>query len=480
MTQLHEMSAAELVGSIARRDLSPVELVEYFLGRVSSIDPVVRSFVTLDHDSIRREAKQAEQRVSSGEPLGPLHGLPVSVKDLIVTKGIRTTRGSRMFEHDVPSFDAPVVARLKKAGAIVFGKTNTSEFGWKGATSNLIFPETRNPWNLAYSPGGSSGGAAAGVASGLAPVAIGTDGGGSIRIPAAFTGLFGFKPSLGRWPVFPASGVGPLSHIGPIARSVGDAALLDDVLSGFDERDCYSAAESQHFSGFGSSSNLKIGWTSDLGFMRLDSEIASLVEASVHRLEALGHRIIPLKPDIGDPTDTVATYFAAGAAAVVADQPDWKETVDPGLGELIAKHAGLSAVDYARAQLARAGFYAKVAAIFDDVDLIVTPTVPVAGFRLGLDGPQAIAGSEVDRIRWLGLTSLFNLTGHPAASLPIGFSSIGLPVGLQIVGPRGRDRFVLQTCKEIETIFDAPRHWPPAAGIEDGSKVTNALWLSNA
>lgn len=472
------MTAVEQLDRIARGELSPVELVDHYLDRVASIDPVVRSFVTLEQESIRRQAIEAERRVARKEPLGPLHGLPVSVKDLIVTKDIRTTRGSRIFEHDVPSFDAPIVARLKKAGAIVFGKTNTSEFGWKGATSNPIFPETKNPWDLRYSPGGSSGGAAVGVVVGMVSVALGTDGGGSIRIPAAFTGLFGFKPSLGHWPVFPASSVGPLSHVGPIARTVDDAALLYEVLSGVDDRDCYSIASEEQLA---ESMNVKlrIGWSADLGFMRVDPEIAALVEVSLRRLESLGHRIVPLQVDIGDPTEAVATYFAAGAAAAVSGRRDWQDIVDPGLVRLIGKYACHSATDYARAQLKRSDVCARVSAIFDEVDLIATPTVPVAGFKLGLDGPQSIAGAAVDCIRWLGLTSTFNLTGQPAASLPIGFSSIGLPVGLQIIGPRNRDRLVLAACREMEAAFRAVGWWPSTANVNDGWQVASALWRSN-
>jgi Asp-tRNA(Asn)/Glu-tRNA(Gln) amidotransferase A subunit family amidase len=464
MTALHLLPATELVRRIAAGALCPVDVADHYLDRANRIDPLLRSFVMLDPRDIRRQAVEARRRVQDGEPLGPLHGLPISVKDLILTERIRTTRGSRLFAHDVPTFDAPVVARLKAAGGVVFGKTNTSEFGWKGTTSNLLFPETKNPWNLQYSPGGSSGGAAAGVAAGLVPMALATDGGGSVRIPASFTGLFGFKPSLGRWPVFPPSANGPLSHIGPIARCVDDAALLYEALAGFDPRDTYSVATADELAA--PVDRLRIGWSPDLGFMDVDSDIAALVEASLYRLAEPGHTVVPLKLNIGDPTRTVAIYFAAGAAAAVSSRTDWQSLVDPGLCRLIEDHADLSAVDYARAQLERQMLCARVSNIFDNVDLIATPTVPVGGIPLGLDHPERIGGVAVDCIRWLGLTSAFNLTGHPAASLPIGFSSIGLPVGLQLVGPRYRDNFLLAACRQFEKPFEGASKWPPASNVD--------------
>ena len=235
------LSATDLAALIRRRKISPVEVIEGVLDRIGRLNPQINAYVTVTGDEARRAARAAERALGRRRAvLGPLHGVPFSVKDLVITKGVRTTFGTRLFADHVPTEDAPMVARLRAAGAIMVGKTNTPTLGWLGATHNLLFGATRNPWRLDRTPGGSSGGASAGVAVGLAPIAVGTDGGGSIRIPASFTGIFGHKPSYGRIPTYPASGAWSLSHIGPMTRTVADAALVMQVCAGPDERDPYS------------------------------------------------------------------------------------------------------------------------------------------------------------------------------------------------------------------------------------------------
>src|SRR2546425_10341875 len=240
-TRLAWLPATELAMLIRKKQVSPVEVIGAVLDRIDTINPRLNAFVTLTDEQARREAKAAERALMKrGARLGPLHGVPFSVKDLVITNGVRTTFGTPLYKDHVPTEDAPMVERLKAAGAIMLGKTNTPTFGWIGATHNLLFGATRNPWNLERTPGGSSGGASAAVSAGLGPLAIGTDGGGSIRIPSSFAGIFGLQPSFGRIPVYPPSGGWSLSHVGPMTRTVADAALMMNVCAGPDERDQYS------------------------------------------------------------------------------------------------------------------------------------------------------------------------------------------------------------------------------------------------
>ncbi|MBI4593966.1 MAG: amidase, partial [Candidatus Rokubacteria bacterium] len=235
------LSAAELAALIRRKKVSPVEVIDAVLARIGTVNPRINAYVTLMAEAARKEARTAERQLTRRSArLGPLHGVPFSVKDLVITKGVRTTFGTPLYRDHVPTEDAPIVERMKAAGAIMLGKTNTPTLGWLGATHNLLFGITRNPWNLERTPGGSSGGASAACAAGLGPLHVGTDGGGSIRIPASFTGIFGLKPSFGRIPVYPFSGAWSLSHVGPMTRTVADAALMMNVCAGPDERDMYS------------------------------------------------------------------------------------------------------------------------------------------------------------------------------------------------------------------------------------------------
>src|SRR2546422_538099 len=313
------LPATELAALIKRKKVSPVEVVDGVLDRIRTINPRLNAFVTLTEESARREAKVAERALMKrGARLGPLHGVPFSVKDLVITRGVRTTFGTPLYRDNVPTEDAPIVERMKAAGGIMLGKTNTPTFGWIGATHNLVFGVTRNPWNLERTPGGSSGGASAAAAAGLGPLHIGTDGGGSIRIPASCAGIFGHKPSYGRIPTHPASGAWSLSHIGPLTRTVADAALMMTVCAGPDERDQYSlpsAGEDYLKTLRGGVKGLRIAYTDDLGFVEaVDPEVRAACAKAARAFRELGSRVEEGKPGWPSPREAWGESFCGGVA----------------------------------------------------------------------------------------------------------------------------------------------------------------------
>ena len=330
-SELFKLSAVELRRLIGRCELSPVELLDYILARIDRLDPKIHAFVHLDRRGAKAAARQAEKAMTRGDPLGPLHGLPISIKDLILVKGMPCTRGSWFFRNDVPKQDPPAIERLRKAGAIIIGKTNTPELGWKGSSSNVLFPETRNPWNLERTPGGSSGGATAATAAGLGPFHIGSDGGGSIRIPASFTGTFGFKASYGRIPNTPVAPNGRIGHLGPQTRTVDDAALLYRVLAGPDERDPHSLpAETIPQGDLAPLEGLRIGWVPDLGFVKADAEVVRICERAVQKFADARCTIVPLKIKIEDPLDTtIGIAIRAGIGRVVTGFPIGRSILIP-------------------------------------------------------------------------------------------------------------------------------------------------------
>src|SRR4051812_49132643 len=283
MAELCSLPAMELQELLKRRAISPTELVRSSLARIERMEPTIRAFTYLDPEAALRDAGDLEHRYRNSDELPPLYGIPVPIKDLIAVRGVPLTRGSKIFQNFIPEEDAPAVARLRGAGAIILGKTQTSEFGWKAATANPLFPETRNPTNLRYTAGGSSGGSAAAVAAGYCPIAIGTDAAGSIRVPAAFCGIVGFKPSMGRVPVFPPAPVGPLNQVGPMTRQVRDARAALAVMAGPDERDIYSLPGLMDVSARDSLKDLRIGWSANLGFMPIEPEIAHICETAAKR-----------------------------------------------------------------------------------------------------------------------------------------------------------------------------------------------------
>src|SRR5262245_12807860 len=334
------LPATELAAMIRQKKVSPVEVTDAALDRIEKLNPRLNAFVTVTDAAARREAKAAERALGRRSArLGPLHGVPFSVKDLVNTKGVRTTFGTPFYRDNVPAEDAPMVERMKAAGAIMLGKTNTPTFGWIGATHNLVFGPTRNPWNLDRTPGGSSGGASAAAAAGFGPLHIGTDAGGSIRIPAAFAGIFGFKPSYGRIAVYPFSGAWSLSHIGPMTRTVADAALMLSASAGPDERDQYSlpAERVDYVNALGGGvKGLRVAYTDDLGFVEaLDPEVRAVCARASKAFGDRGCRVETVRPGWPSPVEAWIQLFSGGIATRMAGFLDRRDQIEPGMQKII-------------------------------------------------------------------------------------------------------------------------------------------------
>ncbi|HMH52394.1 MAG TPA: amidase [Candidatus Acidoferrum sp.] len=454
------MPASEMAGLIRRKKLSPVEAIDAVLDRIAKVDGKLNAFVTLVAEQARREAKAAERALTrKGATLGPLHGVPFSVKDLVTTKGVRTTFGTPLFRDNVPTEDAPMVERIRAAGAIMLGKTNTPTFGWLGATHNLLFGPTRNPWNLDRTPGGSSGGASAAAAAGFGPLHIGTDGGGSIRIPAAFAGVFGFKASYGRIPTYPVSGAWSLSHVGPLTRTVTDAALMLNASAGPDERDQYSlpAERVDYVKALaGGIKGLRVAYADDLGFVdALDPEVRAACATASKAFRESGCRVDTVSPGWPSPAEAWKELFCGGIATRMAPMLDRRELIEPGLQKIIDEFLAAPPTRYVQAWLDRLAWWQHPRALFEKYDLLVTPTVACPPFKIGLDNATEIAGRPIPAYGWTPFTWPFNVTGQPAASLPCGFTRDGLPIGLQIVGRRYDDVTVMRAC----AAFERARPW---------------------
>ena len=458
--------ATELAALMRKKKVSPVEVLDAVLDRIERLNPKLNAFVTLTDEQARREAKAAERALSKkGARLGPLHGVPFSVKDLVITKGVRTTFGTPLYRDNVPSEDAPMVERLKAAGAIMLGKTNTPTFGWIGATHNLLFGPTRNPWNLGRTPGGSSGGASAAAAAGLGPLHVGTDGGGSIRIPASFAGIYGLKASFGRIPAYPPSGAWSLSHIGPMTRTVADAALMLQVAAGPDERDQTSlpAAPVDYVKALaGGVKGLRVAWSADLGFADVvDPEVRDLCAKGASAFREVGCRVEAVDPGWPSPLDCWSQLFGGGIATRLAPYLDRKSEIDPGLYRIIETTLKNPPTKYVQAWFDRLAWWEHPRRLFEKYDLLLTPTIACPPFAIGLDNPTEIAGKSVPPYAWIPFTFPFNMTGQPAASVPCGFTKDGLPVGLQIVGRRFDDATVLRASAAFERVRPWARHRPP-------------------
>jgi len=451
-----------LAALVRSKQLSPVELTETVLTRIEALNPRLNAFCLVTADVARRAAREVEIALARGEPLGPLAGVPFSVKDVLFTRGVRTTGGSRLFADAVPDEDAVAVARLRAAGAVLVGKTNTSEFGHKALTDCPLFGATRNPWNPALTPGGSSGGAAAAVAAGLGPLALGTDGGGSLRIPAAFCGVVGFKPSWGRvpqHPVFP--GWELLGVTGPITRTVRDAALVLDVIAGPDDRDRDSlpAEPGSYLAACEASvKGLHVAWSPDLGHAAVEPAVQACCEAAAAAFEELGCHVEVVSPGWEDAEEVFTTLVSAQFWAAWGDRvAEAEAAMDPTLVRFLRRGERVSARDYLRARERVGRLWLEVQEFLARFDLLLTPTTAVAPFPLEARPPREIAGRPVSVLGWMPFTFLFNLTGQPAASVPAGWTDDGRPVGLQIVGRRHADR----------TVLAAAAAWEAASGWSD-------------
>lgn len=457
--------ALELARLIRSKQVSPVELTEAVLERIRRVNPVLNAYCLVAEDLARRAAREAEIAVVKGEPLGPLHGVPVSIKDLIFTRGLRTTGGSRLFAEAVPEEDAVAVARLRAAGAIVVGKTNTSEFGHKATTDNPLFGATRNPWNPELTSGGSSGGAAAAVAAGLGPLALGTDGGGSIRIPAAFCAVYGLKPSWARVPQYPGfPGMEYLAATGPLTRTVRDAALVLDVIAGADDRDRYSLPRepgSYREACEEGIRGLQVAWTPDLGYAAVDERVASICENAAAGFEGLGCRVEVVNPGWGSPEESFTTMVSAQFHAAWSGEPDAASALDPTLVKLMERGSRVSARDYLAAADWVKAYWIEVQSFLARFDLLLTPTVAVPPFPVKKSPPREVGSRLVSPLGWMPFAYPFNFTGQPAASVPAGFTEDGRPVGLQIVGRRHADRAVLAASAAFEAACPWSERRPP-------------------
>jgi len=453
---LIEADALTLARRIRNKEVSPVAVVDAALARIEALQPTVNAFISVTADEARAAARRAEAAVMAGERLGPLHGVPFSVKDLLFTKGVRTTMGSLIFADQVPTEDAVPVRRLREAGAILIGKTTTPEFGHKPLTDSPLFGVTRNPWDLSRTSGGSSGGAAAAVATGQGPLALGTDGGGSIRLPASCCGIVGLKPTLGRVPhVHQADLFSSTSYIGPMARTVGETAACLDVIVGHDPGDPYSRPEPAGDPGDVVVRGLRIGWLPRVGNRLVDPEVLVACEAAMLHLQGEGANVETVDEDVSAFERTFLVSLQAGLAARVGPHmARFGDQVAPSLRESIERGGRWSAVDWVNALGQRTTVYRRVQALFRRFDFLLSPTLARPALAADQDPFDAItiAGEIAGTIRgaWYPYLWPFNLSGHPALSLPCGFTSDGLPIGLQIVGPWYADRRVLALAGHLE------------------------------
>ncbi|MDR7299838.1 amidase [Haloactinomyces albus] len=448
-----DLTATEMLAAFASGELSPTEATEATLQRIADSNDTVNAYCLIDAEAARTQARASEQRWHHGHPHGALDGIPASIKDIFLTSGWPTLRGSRTIEaNQTWAVDAPPVARMREHNAVLIGKTTTPELAWKGVTDNPLTGITRNPWDPTRTAGGSSGGAAAAVALGMAPLAIGTDGGGSVRIPASFCGICALKPTYGRIPHYPASPFGTLAHAGPLTTTVAETALMMDVLSEPDSRDWSALAPptASYRGGLDAGvRGLRIAFSSDLGYATVDPDVATTVARAVQVFQELGASVEPADPGFGDPVDDFHILWSTGAAKSIEHLSSQQRTLlDPGLREVCEQGLSYSAQDYLEATNTRMQLGLRMGLFHDTYDLLLTPTVPVAPFEAGTEVPP---GSSFPR--WTGWTSLtypFNMTQQPAASIPCGFTSEGLPVGLQIIGPRHADARVLQAAHAFE------------------------------
>jgi aspartyl-tRNA(Asn)/glutamyl-tRNA(Gln) amidotransferase subunit A len=452
-SDLCALTATELVDAFRRKALSPVEVTAAVLKRIEALNPVFNAFNLVSERALD-DAKASEARWRAGQPKGLLDGVPVSIKDLLLTKGWPTLRGSKTIDPKGPwNDDAPAAARLREHGAVLLGKTTTPEFGWKGVTDSPLTGITRNPWNKAKTPGGSSGGAAAAVAAGMGPLAVGTDGGGSIRIPCAFTGIFGIKASFGRVPAWPLSPFGTVAHVGPMTRSVADAALMLNVLALPDARDWHALPYEPRDWRTGLDqgvADLRIAYSPDLGYAKVDKEIREIVSKAVKVFEDLGAKVEEKNPGFEDPAPLFMAHWFSGAAFLLKGIPkDKHELIDAGLREMAALGDKVSAHDLLDAQLKRGALGAHMNLFHRDYDLLLTPTLSIPAFDAGKEVADKMLQSRWTD--WTPFTFPFNLTQQPAASIPCGLTAAGLPVGLQLVGPRYADALVLRAARAFET-----------------------------
>ena len=466
-------SATDLLELIATKQVSPVELTELYFSRIDRLDSQLNAYLLLTREEAMRAAKAAEEAVIRGEDLGALHGLPISIKDTQMTKGVRTTQGSLLFKDRIPERDAAVVERVREAGAIMLGKTNAPEFGLVGTCENRLGDHGRNPWNTDRTPGGSSGGAAAAMAACLCPLATGGDGGGSIRIPASFCGIYGIKPTQGR--VSGYSGVeGPAmpNHFGqqgPLSRTVRDSALLLQVMAGHDPRDPTSLRETvPDFVGAVDRDirGLRIAWSADYGFAAVDPEVLDVTSKAAHLFEELGCHVEDSDLVLDSPYDAYGPIYEASAYASYGQYLESHgEQMTYYARDFIEAGSKVTATDYARALGLIDRLKAQMTDLFEEYDLLLSPTLALPSLPVG-EFPEEIAGRPVYPHRYFSFhpfTYPINAIGHAAASIPAGFSSDGMPIGLHIVGRKGGEETVIAASAAFERAMPWIQRRPPVS-----------------
>jgi amidase len=466
--------ATELVRLFRARKASPLEVMRAVLARIDEVNPRVNAYVTVARESALRAARAATNALKRGAALPPLHGVPVSIKDLTPTKRIRTTWGSKIFEHHVPDEDALVVRRLKAAGAIVVGKTNTPEFGAGANTFNAVFGATRNPWNPAFTCGGSSGGAGVALATGMGPIAQGSDLGGSLRIPAAFCGVVGFRTTPGLVPAYPRElAWDSLSVYGPMARTVADTALMLSAIAGPDDRAPISYdVDTREFLKAVRAPSVKgwrVAWTPDLhGLIPVDAEVARVAEGATRVFRSLGAKVESACPDFSGTSEIVLATRGLSMVAHHADKlAQWKDQMQPGLVWNIEQGLRLTPQEIGRGDQLRTILWHRVRTFFEKYDLLILPTVAVPPFPVEQPYPTEINGKTLENYtQWFFLTYGITLTGLPAISVPCGFMQNGMPVGLQIVGRRRQEAAVLQAAAAFERAAPWADRIPPVVREE--------------
>ncbi len=466
---LANCTAARLLELYRAKEASPLEATRAVLARIERVDPVLNAFCFLAAEEALAAARASEGRWLRGEPCGDLDGVPVTIKDLILARGWPTLRGSRTVDPGQPwDVDAPASARLREAGAVILGKTATPEFGCKGETNSPLTGITRNPWDPARTPGGSSGGTAAAVAAGMGPLSVGTDGAGSVRIPAAFCGNFGLKPSFGRVPAYPLSPMGTVAHLGPHTMSVADAALMMNVLKRADPRDwtALPADDRDYRDGLEDGiAGLRVAWSPTLGYARnVDPEVAAAVATAVGALESLGARVEAVDPGFADPLEITTGLWFFGMWAIWNGLTHAQQRVaDPDFHAQAQLGSRFGALDLHRLQLRRGELGAHMRTFMTRYDLLVTPAVAVPAFAARPAGDVPMDPASM--LGWTPFSYPFNLTQQPACTIPCGLTRDGLPIGLQIVGPMFADALVLRAARAYERVRPIPR--PDLATLVD-------------
>lgn len=468
-----KFSAQEITTHVKEKNLSALEVTNAALDRMDAFEPHIHAFCTTGHDLARKSAKALDDRIAKGTKPGRLAGIPIGIKDLVATKDLTTAMGSVIYKDFLPDEDDIIVERLKADDAIIIGKTNVPEFGYSGAGHNPIFETSRNPWNLEYTPGGSSSGSAASVACGVTPFAVGSDGGGSVRLPAALCGLYGIKASMGRVPLYPGcrderypgiSSWETIEHIGPISRSVGDAALMLATIAGPDMRDRHSLPTA-NFDWLevleGDLNGIKIAFTEDWGYASVEPAVREIFRDGVRVFaEELGCHVEENSPKWSDPLIAFWSLVAADTdlAGMRAWLPEHAHEMSPHLVDFLMRP--WTAEDLTNANKTRQALCNKMARFMSSYDLLLTPTTAVSGFPIHMQGPEVIDSKMVNSAHWLSFTYPMNMTGQPAATVPAGFTSEGLPVGLQIIGRHLDDPLVLRASRCFEQARPWGNRWP--------------------